>query len=470
MKLELNKNHIKAKTNIDSKKLEKFVISSLLTVSLLSGCFCNVKAFDVSNEISSDMKEQIDYYIYEKGTYTSEILLNLKNLSLSIEENSDMSWLNYCSNLEELFLTFRNDVNIQKCFGNLNNLNSLEKISLYSFKKYDEFNENNFSFLKNCSNLKELSINSFYVDKSFIESFTNIEKIRIGHNITNFNIDFDKFTNLKEIEFFEIDEYDLAIYLDDYTIKRLYDRGIVINTNGINIEDVININKDINQIISNLDINSSSTDIEKLNAILYFVLDSLKYDTTVNNNNLNGITDTNLISRFYNGGFLFGALNGDTAICGNYSALFQALAIRLGLESYFLINDFHAWNLVNINEEYYYVDTTFLDGISIDIDNDGLIDLSQNIIKEGNGSSLEWYLADPTKKSDLTHTSYNIPLHIEIKPITNNKDYSSNDLYSININDNKYIVTLYMLIGILGIFGVSKLVSNKKKNNTKILK
>ena len=469
--LEINREHKKCNvSNLNIEKLQKFVASGLIALNLLSGSL-NVYAKDLNNPeiiVNENIKQQLDVYLDYEDKYNANDLSNLLYLSLMIEEDTDLNWLKYATNLEELMLSYGEKVNSMKTTATISNLNKLKKLSIYSYKKFDEFNSVSYGFLRECKNLKELDLNGLYVDSDFLEELNQIEVLRIGNNIINYDIDFIKLSNLKEVEFYNLDDYDLATYLDDYTIRTLEDRGVSISTRYVDMDKVVEINKELNEIIYKLGVTSINSDKEKLNAILTYVLDKLSYDGVIYQNIQNSMKDNNLINSFYTNGYLDGALNGDSAICGNYASLFQALASRLGMKSYFMVNDNHAWNLVNIDGEYYYVDPTYLEGVSIDVDNDGKLDVASDIIMSGNYDKLEWYMKDVSKANDRFHQPINMPLHIEIKPIENNNDknnYSFACLYKINLNGIEYIIPIGVVIGLFSILGLAR--KNKNKQNSK---
>ena len=468
MRLEINVNHIKANVrNYKSNSLQKFVASGLLALSLFSGSM-NVIADDIDPkiEVNQNIKQQLDVYLEEKDNYNASDLNNLLFFSLMIEEDSNLSWLKYCNNLEELMISYGEKVNSMNTTSTIEGLENLKKLSVCSYKNFDEFNEVSYGFLKNCKNLKELDLNGVYVDSNFLEELTSLEVLRIGDNIINYNIDFSKLPNLKEVEFYNLNEYDLATYLDYQTIQKLNNRRVSISTSGIDFDEVMDINYELNKILYDIGVTNIDSDKDKLNAILSYILDKLSYDVQVHNNLQNSTSDKNLVYSFYNNGYLDGALNGNSSICGNYASLFQALASRLGMKSYFLTSDYHAWNLVMIDNEYYYVDPTYLDGVSIDLDNDGKLDVASDIIKSGNGSKLEWYMKNPLEVTDEYHNPNNMPLHIEITPIKVNKDnYSFNDLYKIVVNGKEGIVSLGVVVGIFSLIGLIR--KNKDKKNSK---
>lgn len=464
--LEINREHKKCNVNnLDKEKLQKFVASGLIALNLLSGSL-NVYAKDLNNPeiiVNENIKQQLDVYLDYEKTYNANDLSNLLYMSLMIEEDTDLSWLKYATNLEEIMLSYGEKVNSMDTISTISGLNKLKKASIYSYKEFDEVNKVSYSFLKDAKNLKELDLNGVYVDNDFIESLTSLEVLRIGDNIINFDIDFSKLPNLKEVEFYNLNEYDVATYLDDYTIRLLEDRGVCITTSYVDLDKVVEINKELNKIVYSLGVTSMNSDKEKLNAILTYILDNLSYDETTYQNIQNSMKDDNLVNSFYTNGFLDGALNGDSAICGNYASLFQALANRLGMKSYFMVNDNHAWNLVSIDNEYYYVDPTYLEGVSIDIDNDGKLDIASDIIKSGEANKLEWYMKDVSKANDSFHQPINMPLHIEIKPIDNShtNNYSYDTLYKIIVDSIEYIVPIGVVIGLFSVFGIAK----KSKNN-----
>lgn len=53
--------------------------------------------------------------------------------------------------------------------------------------------------------------------------------------------------------------------------------------------------------------------------------------------------------------------NEGTAVCANYAALVIALAYRVDLYSEILNSVYYAWNLVEVENQLYYVDAAWLD-------------------------------------------------------------------------------------------------------------
>ena len=72
-------------------------------------------------------------------------LQKIEYLNLSIEENSDLSFLHHCTNLKDLQITCLDDKAINY-LSNLPTLPNLEAISLYNIFLDVELNENNINF------------------------------------------------------------------------------------------------------------------------------------------------------------------------------------------------------------------------------------------------------------------------------------------------------------------------------------
>lgn len=113
--------------------------------------------------------------------------------------------------------------------------------------------------------------------------------------------------------------------------------------------------------IKELPITKNSTEIEKLDAILIYVTNHLEYDEKINDMISQNQDIQARAFSFYKEGLLYGALEKNTAICGNYASLLKALGKRLGLNIKYIENKIHAWNLVELNKTFYLVDPTFLD-------------------------------------------------------------------------------------------------------------
>lgn len=96
--------------------------------------------------------------------------------------------------------------------------------------------------------------------------------------------------------------------------------------------------------------NSGAGEYEKALAVYEFIIDGTEYGISEHDQTIYGVFAEKL------------------AVCGGYARATQYLLTRLGLECAFvtgeIINgDAHAWNLVKVDGEYYYIDSTWGDPV-----------------------------------------------------------------------------------------------------------
>lgn len=456
MQLEINKEHKKA--DLTKKKLRRLFRGSALGLTILATVYSGAskaQAAELENGTPTITSEQNNYNdniinIPEKFSYdihydvekeqeepiTTTDLQKIDYLFLSVEDGDDLSWLQYCTNIRELIINFKTD-NIPD-FSFLQSLNNLESFSVSCFPNvYNDFSNEKFSFLHQCQSVKNLYILGFEnIEPGFLESLTNLDKITLS-DCTNQNLDYSKLTFLKELDFSNTDPYDLPVFFTNEEYNILKSNGVNV-TSSNNIERSLEIGNRLDNIVNSLGITDSDTEQQKLDKILIYVLENLEYDEAVSQALLNNEEHTDLTKSFYTEGNLYGALEKDSAICGNYSALVSALCKRVGIDNYFLISNNHAWNLVDIDGTDYYVDATWLDDISIakskenaTYDEYGNMTSMEitfentpavEFIKEGKTDNLDWYLENPNNISQIdqkeSHEVVNLPAFIEIREIS----------------------------------------------------
>lgn len=436
MKLEVNNNHKKAK--ISNKSKLKSILTSILgvtlSVTLLSGCYSHVddNGFYIGTDYASISSSTINKHFYI-GT-----LEDLDNFKATLESNPDISVLTIDNKLTDI-----------------------------------EFNEENYGFLRNY-NIKVLDLININVNPTFLESLGSVELLKLkSYKTFCANVDYTKIDNLKRIEFYYMDVYDYPVFLTNKMIEDLRMRNIDIYLHNVNINDVISLNNGIDDIVKNdLNINEKSSDIDKLNEILLYILENFEYDEVVANNNANNIEDSKLVSSFYTNGIMSALYNKKgNIICGNYAALFQALANRVGLTSYYVTSSNHAWNLVCFNGERYYVDSTWLDTGSVSVKGGSFqinrFEKSEDAIRNGNGPSLEWYLENVYNVHDDSHKIDFLPSndfdYVEYIPIEEEKEpFDLGDyLYEIIVSGERYIANASTILGILITLGIARKVIKK---------
>ena len=446
MRLEVNSNHKKADIKLSTKMKPIFttVLGTALSLTLLTGCYSHVT----------------DNGFYIGTDYASVSTKNMENTF----------YINNFDDIDKLKTKLEIEPNISVIRIN-NKLNSVE------------FNEENYGFLRNYD-IKVLDLINFNINPTFLESLGSIELLRIMSPIAYYsNIDFTRIDNLKRIEFYYMQLYDYPIFLTNEMINTLKSRGVDIYLDNVRLENVVSLNEGIDDIVkNNLDINENSSDIDKLNTILLYILENFEYDEIVSNNNANNIDDHNYVSSFYTNGVMSALYNKKgNIICGNYAALFQALANRVGLTSYYVTSDNHAWNMVCFGNERYYVDSTWLDTGSVSVKGGTFqinrYEKSEDAIRSGNGPSLDWYLEHIYNVGDVSHMAHFIPSNsfdyveyipkeIEESNQINMEDY----FYELIIGGERYISTASTILGILLTLGLAKKVIKKvneqeEKNN-----
>lgn len=360
--------------------------------------------------------------------------------SFAITDDSSLEWMNYLGKIDNLSIVLNtDDTSVLKDIKKLKNVSNID---ISTFNSLD-FTLDDFSFLKNSTNTTALRLYGFNIAPGALEQLTHLRKLSLMTD-GNYEVDFTKLTHLKELDFSLAEPYDVAMDLTSEEYKALQDAGVKISFNNPEeLSDYIKINAELDEIVKNLGVDKNSTDQEKIDAILIHVLDSLEYDQAVSDAIRNNTEHTDLTKSFYVGGKLYGALEKDTAICGNYAAYVQALAERLGLPSYYLLSENHAWNLITIDGEQYYVDATWLDGSGVRVQTQekytdpetGLVyDCytssvipAQEAIAAGNTEGLDWYMEDPSnypysENQAESHEVINLPSFIKITPQMGQKE------------------------------------------------
>ncbi len=469
-------------------------------------------AWDVADMCGKEMGEPITIKDLKavKDSYVSITALNGTNLE----------WLQYLGQVEFLSIIIHADDT--ECFRKIKSIPGVEHLALTTMNDENELNAEDFSFITNSPNLKGLSISGLKIHPGFIENLKQLRSLTLYAD-ENIDIDFTQLTNLDELDFSLSEPYDIAI---DFT-KEEYDilkkAGVKIEFRSEEYEQMyIKISEKLDEIVASLPADKTSSDREKLDAILVYVLENLEYDEVVSQLLfLNEETD-DVARTFYENGALYGALEKDSAICGNYAALTGALAERLELESYYATSIDHAWNIIEIDGEQYYVDATWLDGsglrettITSGITEDGHYYTqttfstipAEQAIKDGRQDELEWYMEDPTNFPESSshpesHDIDNLPTYIKLIPIKSNEavpeetipetqtpeieetkpietqspteqengyeqeepiKISKDDKFELHVGNKKWIVSGVVAVGVLVGIGGAVAVRKKKK-------
>jgi len=410
---------------------------------------------------------------------------------LAIYQNSDISWLNYCSNLYDLELEISNESDLE-VLSQIKGLNvSRLKLSISVGLGYEGkgsiIDESLFSFLKNCPNLNILEIDSsaFSINSDFLEKISaekgglhlrlnnldgSSQKIKIdelktfgsvtfklsnGNGMYDIPIIFSKeeFNSLFNCKTFTLLDEDGSVIIDEGCLRT--------NKYEDYIKKINQMYDQIDRIISTMNINEKMSEKEKLSVVLEYVLKNLTYnEASAKIQQEQGIQESVLgnlnedlaeeSKKSYTDGFLYGVFN-ETGkpICGNYSALMKTLLTKVGVESYMVGSRYHAYNMVNVDGEYYYVDATYLDNDTIDLDK--VIENNSHLIMPG----------VPEKVYDTTITPSGVDMpEFDVEKRVDQIISNAKKDYLIKFNNQLYNVSFTMLMSILAGLGLA--VSKKK--------
>lgn len=424
MELEVNKSHKK----IDLKKSSRnILIGGIVGLSIFSGVNQTpvyASSTSISNDASSTDIDIPDEYISAIQTclpngmsidnITKSDLERLDFLYLMLDEDSSsLDFLKYCKNLKSLSINLRGDGNKCGALSTINSLENLSEVGIYSLDKNYTLCPSDLEFINTSSTLEKLSISNCDLTPGVED---NINKVKVfDYGLDDYSrsvdIDFSKLTNLDELDLSDNKPYTVAIYLNSSEYNELVNNGVnIVFSSEEDKNKYLDACSRLDEIVNSLDVNESSSDKEKLDAILVYTLENLEYDKGVSQALMNNDPNVASIANgFYEDGELYGALYRDSAICGNYGALVEALSDRLSSpeKSTTISSSNHLWNLMDIDGESYYVDATWLDQQSTmefvrSEENPGVMEgvrvSAADEIKSGKTDTLDWYMENPNSE------------------------------------------------------------------------
>lgn len=399
-------------------------------------------------ELETIIKKQLG------GQITKEGLLSLTSLEiLNTLSNNDFSDLKHLPNLQQLSI-YDNTINLDDIKYNQNLMlvtfnnctlshteslpNTITSIFIeestitdkqvimpyYIESIYLRKSIANNLTLKSPDFLEKLFITSdVMLDMNNIKDCTNLKELTIlmSSNIKNAHI-------LKDLSLdsIYIDEYS-AIWLDLETLNSLP----LPEEDKIIVGDLIS---KLDSIAKTLVSDPNMSEKEKINRITLYLLEKLNYDYDA----IEAPDETDDRVETYNCYPLSTSLEGDLGICINYSAMYQALSNRVGLDTYQLFNNVHAWNTTKIDGKYKGYDLTYLElGPIVKIENMEQLAMlenttTENMFKKGKENMLYYYEFDIDSIIDDNHIAEYTPE--EIQKIILNIGY---------INENSLIKLLY---------------------------
>lgn len=494
------------------KKVSKALLGTATSMSVLTGCaaeerqveepiavnethFDNelemVNISDVYKEALSDATGYDINHSYTIGDLrkigTDEVSRKRgADLVIDVVDDSSLYWLSYCENIGSLIIKIGN-IDVTYLLNSILVLPNLTYFCLADFNG-NYYSEENLSFLKNdklstfdlCGNL--------VVDKNFLYNMKTLKRLGLLYD-SAINLDTNRVSELEKltnISFFE-EPYTTAIYVDTDDYNKLKDNGIKIDFEDYYYGDYYKnkfekANRELDNIVLGLGLKEDISNQEKLNRIILYTLDNFEYDMAINDMLANGESPST--DKFYKEGYLKAIIEGDgKIICGNYAAIISALVKRAGMDMFILKSSNHAWNLVELEGEYYYVDATTLDAFNY-YENDD--DFVRNLIECGEASGLQWYMKEYQSNEELSemYTIVNTSYEDINNIIENNEkvDINYDDIaeymeevelkesYDVNVDNNHRSINGGTLLGVLVGLGLAKKVYNnnvKKKKGRK---
>ena len=452
------------------------ILSAILSTTLLTGSKKDNDSTSYESEISVESNDvnrlltliDEDGRVYVPSYYNAFIGNNLNNINLTdlakLKELSitvpadyqvgDLMWLNCCVNLERLNIITGSDDVLSDIYV-LPNLYELDlsknfvKGELYNLGETLE--KKNCGFMYRSSKLAKLKIANFNIEKGLIETLTNLQDLYLISNfdevLTNYDIDYSKLTFLNNLIINK--PYSVITHMSTDEIMELRNSGVSIFMYGdegklVSVSDLlIEANYMIDKMVSEINIKDNMSDMEKVRNILYYVLDKLSYDEDVKRQLDNSQPLVN-ISSFYQMGYLYGALNRESAICANYASLFATLCDRVNVSGIVSVSYTHAWNVMNIDDCVCYIDPTNLDNY-YENDNDKLA-LNNVLI------------------GDLLNEAINIPEEMNVDNLKVLSIMSNKKIRDILVTSGVYSLDIVLL------FAIIYLSMENRKNNVKRLK
>lgn len=324
---------------------------------------------------------------------------NIKSIFIpSTVKNIQSSAFKECKNLTTV--TFGNDSNLEHiCNSAFDSCISLKSIVIPNRVKWIDAHA-----FDNCTNLTNITLPSSLssIEEAVFRNCSALSNITIPSNVRYLKS--NAFTNCTSLRNINCNPNYLEAYgwnstksdstfINCRSLATINNKNIIRNGevdkefcnifNNLNYGDVQIIDNAMktyirtiaqNEIINN----NCKNDYDKVKALSDYICKRVEYDYESENN----IRNHSDYSIFMN----------DKTVCEGYAQGFALLAQSIGIETYIVHSNSHAWNIVKINNKYYHIDVTWIDGDS-STDND-----------------YKWFLADDefVKKETKDHSKWDM--------------------------------------------------------------
>lgn len=395
----------------------------------------SIKSDSLKN-IIIDGKDVVDYIGYiDKFDFTRCPNLEIVSITSDSQE-TDLDGLKGLNNLKEL--AFGLPTSQYYDTGGLIYKDFQERIDLVSAQFPS--NDRSLTIAPNCIISDISAING-----------TNIEVINISF-LQCINSDMlletvKSLPKLKEIVGFEVNNAGMC---SDELLKYCEEHKIIHPFTEKSLE----IKHKLEEIVSNV-ITEDMSEEEKIKALSEYVVSNMEYDFNLTNDIVNS---TEKIIKGWGECLYYSVIEGE-GVCQGYTKYAQNLFNEAEIKSFKIDGLNHTWNLVQIDDEYYFVDLTNVDGL----------------IDEQKSTSFDDYNLDKyylVPIDDFFRTSLMLPVEVEkqcneIEEKEESRYTEKLESYIIQANrenvDQKEYSKFCGIIGILCALGLAKKVANKEK-------
>ncbi len=381
--------------------------------------------YDKSSDILT-IKGYADQKVINKYSDVTYIEINdakVENISFKGSKASFVQF-NQCDLTSAKVALSSNVTDFYICESKVDNLKFISGASSVTYFTLTCSEVGSIEGVQNFKNLESLFISAVGIeDVTPIKYLNNLESLTLDYTcvedlspIKNLNISYLDVCDSMNIESLDvIMEMDSIQEIWTRNCEMAYSRELYNYLNENNIchdipESDLSIKGKVENLADNL-MNNSMSDEEKVETVVSYVVDLMEYDF--------GIYEDEDLSRMYNDDALKFALKGE-GVCRNYSALINVLLIEGGVESKEIRNVDHIWNIVFIDDEYFWIDATW-------IDDECTVDVSDNIYY----CNTDYYFVD--------HDLYTVPASVYNMEYNTNTDTDYDEIYEEN-NDEEQII------------------------------
>ena len=310
--------------NIDNKTLQKYSDAYI------------VKFVDVKVETVSLKDCSFGYLQFERCDLTSakvEGATNIESIYISECKMDNLEFLASANNTIDITIS-------DSELGSVDGIENMKKIECAYFYVVGI---EDITPMAELQNLRDLTLQYTCVqDISPIKNL-NIEYLCVDDSVSIES--FDSLIGMKSLEYFSSRNCQMAYSKDFYDFLRKDRVSHDIERKDFQLQERV---KEVAKQLTR----ANMTDEEKVETVVQYVVDLMDYDFAA-------LSDDDLLT-LYNEEALKFAVDGE-GVCRNYSALVNALLMEMDVEVFEIRNEDHIWNLVVIDDQYYWIDATWID-------------------------------------------------------------------------------------------------------------